>query len=358
MLIVRFKAINPEGIHCNRGTLRAPRYHLVVGTETGHGCRRMKTERVFEWSVAILSSRESFEVLRSTIAAAITACGTQNAVIDVVINGNERLAEQAAGFAQSFQQDHTAPGLRVWSIPCADKSNAWNLHVHHIEPHAQTAFFVDGYAQVMPDAFTLIAGLLHDKPSAYSATGVPTCGRSAAKLRASLLAKGGIHGNLYALRRSVMDEFRRTGFHLPIGMYRTDALVGAVLCFDFDPARNKWNAEVLSVHPDATWQTPERKITNIKDVLGYIKRMRRQGRGVLVNEALKKYLFAYECPPQDLPEFADDLIMTWARSSKRQVASLCVRNLLCVPALVAAYRGRDFPFVEEPPHMLIAVGRV
>jgi hypothetical protein len=37
MLIMRFKAINSGGIHCNRGTLRASRCHLVVGTETGHG---------------------------------------------------------------------------------------------------------------------------------------------------------------------------------------------------------------------------------------------------------------------------------------------------------------------------------
>lgn len=317
----------------------------------------MEAYKRVEWSVAILSSREPPNVLKGTIIAAVKACANKSAVIDVIVNGNEPLAATAAEIVSTLEVQPRTVTLRVWSIFLGDKAHAWNQHVYQMEPHASIVFYVDGYASVMPDAFTLLASSLRDLSSGLAATGVPTHGRSASKLRAQMLTEGGIHGNLFAIRGSVMDDLRRIQFRLPLGIYRTDPLIRAVLCFKMQPDQNTWDPGRVLVHPGATWRIPERKTNVISEIKKYFKRRGRQARGLLENAAVKQHLAVHRYPPQDLPELADNLIVTWAKSSRRDMIFLCLRNWSCIPAFVAACKTRDIP-VDQSTRMLVETGTV
>lgn len=314
----------------------------------------MKKDNHVEWSVVIFSSREKIDILKGATVAAARACLGKSAIIDIVVNGNGALAGVAADFVTTLQQTHSSIGFRVWSVPLGDKAYAWNQYLYHIAPQADIAFYIDGYAEVMEDAFSLIASSMRDEPTRLAATGVPSHGRSATKVRTRMLAQGGINGSLYALKATTINELRRIGFRLPVGIYRTDPLVGAVLCFNFRPDQNKWNPGRILVQPDATWRIPERKYTNIKDVRAYFRRRRRQALGLLVNAAVKKHLAVNRYPPEDLPEFGDELIVNWAKSSTREVFAVCVKNILCIQTLaVIAYRTRDFSDMYLPTRMII-----
>lgn len=165
------------------------------------------------WAVAIFAARETPAVLAATVRAAIAACAGRRATIDVLIHGNPALAEHFAGLAPTLASD--ACTLRIWSIAAPDKAHTWNEYVYRIWENGNggsTAFFIDGYARVKPDALAAIDRRLAAAPDATGATGVPSCGRSAARLREQMLREGGIHGNLYAVTGDGMRAITWTGF--------------------------------------------------------------------------------------------------------------------------------------------------
>lgn len=228
------------------------------------------------WSVAIFSSRETIGTLLATIQAAAKSCADEPSIIDVIINGNRGLAETTQSVIKAaLQLSLPSKRVRVWHIPVPDKAHAWNQYLHDIWPRSEIAFFVDGYAQVMPDAFTAIADGLRVAPDALAATGVPSHGRSAKILREQLLKSGGIHGNLYALRGTVMTELRSRGYRLPLGIYRTDPTLGAAINFCLDPARHQWDPKRVLVQPNATWHIPPRS-WRIEEIRTQWRRMLRQ----------------------------------------------------------------------------------
>jgi hypothetical protein len=294
-----------------------------------------------EWSVAIFSNREPLETLKKSIMAAKTACGDKTAVIDVLVNGNEMLARQAAEFVRGFEGGDSDVGIRVWFISLGDKSYAWNTHIHEIEPGADIAFYIDGYVWVRPDAFALLAEGLNNDETRLAATGVPTQGRSAEKLRADMLKHGGIHGNLVAFRGSVMRRLRAMEFKLPIGMYRGVLLFGSILYRNLNPGADKRDTSRILVHPDATWQKPETSVFDPGVIEGQVKRKFRQARGFMENPAARQHIVVNQWPPRELPEYADDLIIWWAKSSKTEVIKLCLRHWLCAFELYKAYRARN-----------------
>src|SRR5699024_4118512 len=160
---------------------------------------------------------------------------------------------------------------------------AWNTHMHELEPNADIAFYIDGYVWVKPNAFSLLAEGLNNEGTRLAATGVPTQGRSADKLRANMIENGGIHGNLVAIRGSVMHQLRAMGFKCPIGSYLCGVLNGCMLNCNMNAGEDKWDRRSILVHPEASWGKPEETYADPRVIKGQIKRSLRQARGFLEN---------------------------------------------------------------------------
>lgn len=310
------------------------------------------------WTVAILSSREPPSRLATAIEAALRAAGPRPVVIDVVVNGNRALAEAIAALLPGLPLA-AAPGatLRLWELPLADKAHAWNAYVHGIWPGGDPAFFVDGYVALRPDALALLAEGLAAAPQAIAATGLPSVGRSAPALREKLLREGGTHGNFHALRAETMRRLRAAGFRLPLGLYRTDALLNAVLALDLDPARQAWDAARVLVHPTASWDFEPLAWHRPGDIATQLRRMLRQLRGEVEKQAFGDHLMAQRRPPEALAGTTAQMVAAWM--AERPAAAREVfrrRPLLWLAARRLLSERRDWSAAQVPPRLLAAAG--
>lgn len=303
-------------------------------------------------AVAIFAARETSSVLEATVRAVIEASSNRHATIDVLINGNQELACQFAELSAKIAKNGCS--LRIWSIATPDKAHTWNEYVHRIWDANGTTFFVDGYARVRPDALDAIQHHLTEFPGAMAASGVPTCGRSAKRLRQNMLRTGGIHGNLYALTGSSMNLVRNAGFRFPLGLYRNDPFLGAALNYQLDPARNKWNPESVAVVPEATWDVDGISKLNYKNVLGYFKRKLRQAHGLLESRAFREHMAIKRLPPQLLPTTSQAMINNWMVSQPKQARSLFLRQPLCLYASRQLRAPRNWTSTNTAPQLMYA----
>jgi hypothetical protein len=303
------------------------------------------------WSVAIFAARESLATLTGCISAAVGACKHANAVIDVLINGNRKLAEQTTQFANSGVSIPENVILRIWFIPAGDKAHTWNEYVHRIW-NGGMAYFIDGYAEVREDALSLMDKGLHETPTALGATGVPTSGRSAAALRRLMLKEGGIHGNLYAIREPIMASLKQRGFRLPLGLYRTDALIGAVLVYRLDPSQNTWDMARMFVHPEATWHVQQTGIWKPKDIWAQYKRKLRQAQGILENRAVRQHLAMEKLSPEALPRTVSELVGKWIGDRPKEAWNIFLKQPLTLYAACKLRQSRDWSHTDSPPVLL------
>jgi hypothetical protein len=310
------------------------------------------------WAVAIFAARETPAVLTATVRAAIAACSGRQATIDVLINGNHALAVNFAGLAATLPADDCT--LRVWSIAAPDKAHTWNEYVYRIwnsdGTTGGTAFFIDGYARVKPDALAAIDSRLAATPDAMGATGVPSCGRSAPRLRERMLREGGIHGNLYAVTADSMRAIREAGFRLPLGLYRTDPMLGAALAFRLDPAHNQWQNGRVAVEGNATWDVDGISELTYKNVTGYFKRRLRQAQGDLENRALREHMAIKRLAPRLLPETAQEMINGWLAAQPAQARSLFLKRPTCWYAARKLRAPRDWSATRVAPVLLLTHG--
>lgn len=302
------------------------------------------------WGLAIFAARETPSVLAGTVRAAIAACAGRRATIDVLINGNDALAADFAALVATIAPD--ACTLRVWSIAAPDKAHTWNEYVHRIWDTGGMAFFIDGYARVRPDALDAIERRLAAMPNALAASGVPSCGRSAKRLRERMLSKGGIHGNLYALKADSMKALRDTAFRLPLGLYRTDPMLGAALTFRLDPANSQWTRGSVVAVAGATWDVDGISRLSYKNVVAYFKRRLRQAHGVLESRAFRDHMAVKRLPLQSLPATTKDMINNWLTAEPAQARSLFLRQPACAYAARQLRTSRNWSTTEVPPVLL------
>lgn len=300
------------------------------------------------WSIAIFTARENIDVLTRCIRSVVAACGSTPAIVHVLVNGNPELAHEAARAGAGFSGLPSTIAIQVWHIAFGDKAHAWNEFAHRIWSTG-TAFFVDGYAELRTDALSLLQEGLDAHLYALGTTGVPTSGRSASALRREMLEHGGIHGNLYAFRDSTMTLLRQRGVRLPLGLYRTDPLLGAVLAFGFDPARHQWDLKRIHVHPQATWHVEKRGIWRPRDVMAQYKRRLRQAQGALENRAVRHHLQLNKRLPELLPRTVNELINGWLEGQPAQRRSLFLRQPLTLYAARKMREARDWSDAEVPP---------
>jgi hypothetical protein len=270
------------------------------------------------WGVVVFAARENVRSLCRTLNAVSTAASLcpASTVIDVLVNGNDELATTLSNELQS-RSPRVCPlggksqSIRVWSIPVADKANAWNSYVHSIWNGEGVSFFVDGYARPHPLALNNLGVAVIESDFALGGTGVPTCGRSAPALAASMKKNGGFHGNLCCIGGATLSELKLRGIRIPLGLYRTDALMGALLSFALDPSRHEWDHSRIAVVGEATWDVDPKHWWSIKDIRSQLARLFRQHRGALENEAVKYLLAIRREPPETLPGNAKALLLKW-----------------------------------------------
>lgn len=305
------------------------------------------------WAVAIIAARETPETLRATIQAAEQASSGTDTVIDVLVNGNPALAKEIASWLKSSPGMDAA--IRVWSIPKGDKAHAWNEYVHRIWPLGRTAFFLDGYAQPRPDSLAQLAASLEQDAEILGATGVPSAGRSASRSRARMLVRGGFQGNMHVIAPEAMQTLHTTGFRLPLGLYRTDSLIGALLIFGLDPAANTWNRRRIAVSPDATWDIPGKTSLSMNNLLGQFKRRLRQAQGDIENRAVNDHLSVRKAPINEMPRTARELVLAWIDAHPREARRLYIENPLRLHAANKLRAPQDWTDAELPPDLLCTV---
>jgi hypothetical protein len=303
------------------------------------------------WSVAVFSSRETPDVLWGSIRAAGAAIGQHAATLDVMVNGNPGLADTVA--KRVIDGSHTGPRLRtrVWHLTAGDKSNAWNWYLHDIWSGGDPTFFIDGYAHVHTDALELIADGLFGEPGALAGSGVPTVGRSAKALREEMLRVGGAHGNLLALRAETMVRLRNCKFRLPLGLYRTDALLTSAICFDLEPGRGNWNWSRIFVHPTATWDFRPLDWHRPADLLAYLKRLGRRSQGELEKMAYKHHFVTRRASIESLPETAAQMVDGWRNACPSEARNAIMRNPILLLGL-RRLRGQSVFSPKEAPRLI------
>lgn len=308
-----------------------------------------------DWAVAIFAARETAGTLASCLQAALQSCGSKRTVIDVLVNGNRALADQFSQYVDDFKLRRTGKQsagnavVRVWFIPFGHKAHAWNVYLHTIWPGGDVNYFIDGYVQVRPDAFMLLDERLTATTGALGATGIPTSGRSARKLAKQMLTEGGMHGNLHAIRGSALSNMKQTGFRLPLGLYRTDSLIGAVLMFRLDPAKNAWDAKRVVVHPQVTWHVAPASLWTPKDLSAQYKRKLRQAQGALENRAVREHLAIGKRDPVLLPRTANELVNRWLADHPEQAKKAFLSQPLTFYAARKLRRHRDWSIADLPP---------
>jgi len=256
-----------------------------------------------------------------------------------LVNGNQRLSQEAATAAAKWQTQQYC--VRIWNIEQGDKAHAWNEYVHRIWTPDTIAFFLDAYAEAQPGSFTRLAEALNNAPETLAATAVPSAGRSAASLRDTMLRQGGLHGNMHVLGIPAMTRLRASGFRLPLGLYRTDSLINAVLNFNFDPAQYRWDTSRVAVVAAASWDVQGITKLTPANIIGQLKRMVRQARGLLENRAVRQHLAIHRHSPESLPRTAHELVSEWLRSHPSEARSLFIK------APLTYYASRQFKTLPD-----------
>ena len=302
-------------------------------------------EHVIDLAVSIYTTREALDTVLDTIERIECSLPGENRVmLDAVVNGNRDLAENLADRMRARSARGVGGAFRVWSIPLADKANAWNEYVHRIRPPARAYFFVDGYAQLAQDGIERLKNALFSSDEVLGATGIPASGRSTPELRAILLSEGGLHGNFFALKADVMDSFRSTSFRLPAGLYRTDSVVGAALAFGADLLPRDWQVKQrIKVDPSVGWTHRTLKWWRLADLKQHFRRVLRQHQGLLEIAAVKDAYHLRGLPLSSLPSTVHDLIAEWQHRSAEDASMLLRSNWRARYAAKRLFRTAKIP---------------
>ena len=302
------------------------------------------------WALVIFASRETPTTLRQTIDAALVSAGGL-ARIDVLVNGNVQLAADIArSFAETAGMKESP--VRIWSIPLGDKANAWNQYIHQIWAGEDLAFFVDGYVRLNADAVQLLGNGVTGDERVLGGCGVPTAGHSAEALRNNLIVNTGFHGNFCCIKGRVLAQMRDSGTALPVGLYRTDSLMGAFLCYALNPATHVWEDHRILVHPTASWDVDGVRWWHPRDLIAMVKRYGRQARGRLENKAIANHLAIRRQTSQSLPDTARELVLEWAERCPAEFQGVFKRDLLARRSFLELRNAGSMDTVSFAPSLV------
>lgn len=298
------------------------------------------------WAIVIFASRESLAVLITTIKAAqIAARGVAD--INVVVNGKRELAKAVTKQLCDPEFAIAETPIKVWEITVGDKANAWNQYLHQIWSGERIVFFIDGYVRLNADSVKLLGEAVANQEDVLGGTGVPHIEPSTITPHAHLAPGSGFHGNFCCLTATAIEKIRLQHISLPVGLYRVDSLMGAMLCAGFDFASNNWVEGRIFVHPFASWQTDPKHWWRFSDIRAQIKRIFRQSRGVFENLAARDHLVVRKQPPELMPATANELILEWVQRCPEEANKVIRYNPLARRALADIKRSAGHTKVVE-----------
>lgn len=264
-------------------------------------------------SISIFSYRESTSVLLKSILHCIDAAKKYTGLVhvNVLINGNESLFDEIKEKINilSLSTKGTAK-LSIYSFKFGDKANIWNQYFYLLKPSAKFHVFIDGYVYIENDTFTKLSNE-YEKSPYIAATGVPSVGRTADKLKKQMITQGGMHGNLCILTDDAIEEIVKRSFRIPVNLYRVDGLVGGIINFNFCPKENQWNSFKVKVLANLTWTLDEKNNISLRDVISQLKRTKRQLIGSFENKAIREYLAVERIEIGQLPRYAPLLLLDY-----------------------------------------------
>ena len=290
-------------------------------------------------SINIFASREALEVLLETVNYAIAAAKSspQNVQVNVLINGNHNLYQALVDNKSQLNQVESVE-VTAYDFAFGDKANVWNQYFYQLAGQAQFHIFIDGYVNLYPDTIAQIEQSFEQEPF-LAATGVPSAGRSAKHLKQQMIEHGGIHGNLCIFTRACIDKIVEKQFRLPVGLYRVDGLIGAVINFNFSPKNNAWNAFGVKVIAELTWSVEQSSVFSLQDLYAQFKRKIRQAQGDIENNAIKHLFNDEKIEVADLPATSQALCLNhladqelgWSDYLVRPFHRICVNRIKALP---------------------------
>jgi len=258
----------------------------------------------YQHAISAIASRESPAVLGETLARCIKAARLQNApvLINILVNGNPELFDQIVDSSSTIcAHASETTDVNICHFERGDKSSTINEYIYSFYDTAHLHILIDGYVWVHPDTLSKIAQAYASDPF-LAATGVPSQGRSAKKVREQMLREGGLHGNMCILANESLKRMVSHSFKVPAFLYRSDGLLGAIINFNFSPASNAWNAKAVRVIPELTWSIPRNPLFHPKALIAYFKRRLRQLQGDIENRAIKRLLAQQKIAIAGLPD--------------------------------------------------------
>jgi hypothetical protein len=123
-----------------------------------------------------------------------------------------------------------------------------------------------------------MASALEASPHAHAASAVPASGRNMERDRDELLEGHGLVANLYSLRGAFVRRLQQQMVRIPLKLEGDDGLIGALIKWDLDPARNKYDQERIVACRDAGFEFASMSPSRPSDWSGYWKRAVRYGR--------------------------------------------------------------------------------
>ncbi len=250
------------------------------------------------------------------------------------------------------RQSSLPSSARLWFLPLGDKAHAWNTYVHELWPMARTTVFIDGYVEVAWDAIQILDDALSRSPNALAATGVPSVGLSSKALRQRMISGGGIHGNLYALSDRAMMSARHEVFRMPLGLYRTDPMLGAMLRYRFRPDLHDWDMTQVIVAPLATWSFEALKWWKLSDLKTHFRRYTRQGQGQLENLAFRHAFRNLRKRANELPASSTEMIQQWITSCPSEASNVMKRFSMTRHSFREMQRRNEWSKASDPAVLL------
>ena len=277
-------------------------------------------------AVAIFASREDLGTLQATLDHLRQAL-TTDARVDLVVNGHAELAAAARSLTMRARQGRPV-SLQVWHIPLACKANAWNQYIHRLWAGGQTTCFLDGYVRLHPLALARMVRAMRDLDTSLGGSGAPASGRSAGQVRETLQRDGGLHGNCFALHGRTVQALRQADFHLPVGLYGFDTVLGAALSFGLDPRSNGWAPKrFIANDPGVSWQVPTKHWWHPQDLRTHWARLRKNGLRQLVRRATQYHFEHEQTALSQLPRTVEDYVLQWADACPQEAAALLQSSL-------------------------------
>jgi hypothetical protein len=267
-----------------------------------------------DFDIAVFAVNEA-AAIAACIASIDRDCAGRSAHISVLLNGT---TDNTIELLQSTRLAHAS--MTVYRFPIADKANAINYYLYELRHAAAVHFCIDAYARIGKGSFRAMAAAFATQPQVHIASALPVSGRSARVTAANIMKGGAVNGNLYAVRPDFIERLVAARYRLPLQIYRTDPLLGAMAAHDLDSINKPWDDTRLIGVAEASFAITPLSIFRLRDIRRQYNREIRQARGRMENEAIKA--IAYTTGFAALPDNANDMIKEWLKSAKPSPRSM------------------------------------